>query len=259
MSRSPRFAVLGSPIAHSRSPAIHAEAMRLAGIDGTYEAIEADEDVLNRMIRMLRSGEIQGLNVTMPLKEPAARFSDTLTEEADSAGSANTLRYRDGSIEGHNTDLVAFQSIFHSAAFRDLENVLILGSGGSARAALSVASGGNTYLSARSAVKAAALAEMFDCQVVPWVVPVGGSLVVNATPLGMKGESLPAGILEAAQGLIDLPYGSGTTPAVEAMRSLGLPVIDGYEFLARQAAEAFLWWTGVVIALAPLVAAARNG
>ncbi len=94
--------------------------------------------------------------------------------------------------------------------------------------------------------------------VIPWGTSLPGALVINATPLGMGGEPLPEPILEGAAGLIDLPYGGETTPAVVEARRRRLPHVDGVEFLARQARAAFRWWTDRDVELEVLVRAARN-
>ena len=83
-----------------------------------------------------------------------------------------------------------------------------------------------------------------DAAEVGWGVPVAGAVVINATSLGMAGEELPSGLLSVAAGLVDLPYGTRPTPAVDEALELGIPVVDGLQHLVRQAAAAFELWTG---------------
>ena len=94
--------------------------------------------------------------------------------------------------------------------------------------------------------------------IVPFSSPVAGSVLINATPLGMKGESLPEGTVQAASGLIDLVYADHPSPAVSMAAALGKPVMDGVEFLVLQAGASFEWWTGRPAPLAVMLSAARK-
>lgn len=241
-----RLAVLGDPIAHSRSPVIHMAAMRHLGIDGSYEARLAGSPELARAVAELREGSLQGANITMPLKEEAAMACQTLTPEASAAGSVNTLRFRSGMVEGHSTDVMATRRAVADPRFDAGAPILILGSGGAAGAALVGAGGRVTYLAARNRNRALALARRGGpVGILSLQVPVVGAVVINATPLGMEGESLPGEVLEVASGLIDLAYGDVPTPAVTWARESGVPALDGVEFLVLQAAASFEWWTGI--------------
>lgn len=248
-----RLALLGDPVGHSRSPAIHAAALRLAGLVGGYEAITARQPDLDHHLERLRRGELSGVNVTMPLKVAALDRSERSTQEARGAGSANTLRASGGAIEAHSTDVLAFVDIF--AELDHGGPMLILGAGGSAGAALAARGGMTAFVSARDMSRAA---EVGGDGTVPWGEPVPGALVVNATPLGMRGERLPDGVLEQAAVLVDLPYGREETPAVGEAGARGLPTVDGVEFLTRQAAHSFEWWTGVAVEWTALLDAARK-
>lgn len=243
-----RFAVLGDPIEHSKSPVLHAAMLELAGLDGDYSRVRADAAVLAEAVADLRRGEWDGLNVTMPLKSEAARRADSLAPDALSSGSVNTLVRSGDEVIGHSTDHAAFRELLASDRFRTLETTLVLGSGGSAAAAMSaIPRHHNSYVSARSPERAEQAGARHGAAVVAWGAAVAGALIINATPLGMGGETLPEGVLRAAAGLIDLPYATGQTPAVETATALGLPVADGHEFLLRQAMHSFRLWTGVDI------------
>jgi len=207
-----RFAVLGDPVEHSLSPTIHSAALSWLGIDGTYEAVRCDVGGLEDNIGRLRTGIMSGLNVTMPLKAAARQLAESLTREAANADSVNTLRLRDGGIEGHSSDAVALREIMKRLAPDPGAPVLVLGAGGAAMAALSVAGSHPLYLSSRTVSRASRLLERWEhAQVVPWTTVIEGALVINATPLGMHGESIPPGILESAVAFIDLPYGPAPT------------------------------------------------
>ena len=260
MSETVRLVLLGDPVAHSRSPAIHGAALEEAGLEGDYTPIRADVEVLEQTIERLRNGELTGVNVTMPLKEPAFALADELTAIAEVAGSVNTLRAINGTVEAHTTDASAFQEILgDETRFPADLPILTLGSGGAARALLSVSGARTVYLSARTEEKALALQSEFQAAgVVPWGQELEGAIVVNATPIGMGRERVAEEIIHRAAGLIDLPYGLEETPAVSLASGLDLPYADGVEFLARQARVAFEWWTGETVHLEPLIAAARN-
>lgn len=254
-----RFAVLGDPVAHSRSPMIHTVLLELSGLDGLYTAIRADTTVLGTMIDELRAGEWSGLNVTMPLKGAAARAADTLSDDASRAGSVNTLGLRDGSVFGETTDCKTFRALAGGDRFEEEAPVLILGAGGSAAAALVAMHTSRTcYVMARRHEQARRLSERIGGDAADWGTPVPGALVVNTTPLGMRGESLPSGLVDESVGLIDLPYGSEETPAVSDARRLGLPTVGGHEFLVRQAMSSFELWTGVDLAYEAVETSLRN-
>lgn len=206
----------------------------------------------------LRLGEMDGFNITMPLKETAAALCDSLTTDAERAGSINASRVRSGVLEGESADLVAFRGFLDEFA-AEHSSLLVLGSGGSARAALAAADGWDVHLAARNHGKAGSLAGEFGARAIKWGVPLAGAVVVNATPIGMGGEELFPDVVDAASVLIDLPYAAGETRAITRMRRRNQPHVDGYEFLARQAAESFQWWTQYHVEWELLVDAARKG
>lgn len=244
MTRPLRLAVIGDPISHSRSPAIHTAALDAVGIEGTYIARRVPSHEVESVIEDLRAGRLDGVNVTMPLKGVAAALVDEITEEARLSGSVNTIvRLPDGRLKGYSTDITALQRLWPS----DSDPVLILGAGGAAAAACLAARGRTVYVSARRAGTVAALADRLqsvEIVEVPWGAAVVEAVVVNATPLGMAGEPLPDRIVPLASALIDLAYGPDVTPAVSEARAAGIPTVDGIEFLVAQAADSFRLWTG---------------
>jgi shikimate dehydrogenase len=251
-----RLAVLGDPVEHSLSPLMQRDAMEQAGLRGRYETVRADRSKLVAELEGLRRGERDGVNVTMPLKQVAAGLCDSLSPEAERSLSVNTIKAVGGRIVGHSTDVVAVAGILSRWG---KSPVLILGAGGSARAALAASDRRPVYLAARRREAALQLASMGDCAAaIPWGTAVAGAIVVNATPLGMGGETLPSGIVASAAGLVDLPYATAKTPAVAEARRLGIQVVDGIEFLANQAAASFTWWTGESVDSDRMAVLARN-
>jgi shikimate dehydrogenase len=255
-----RFAVLGDPIDHSRSPAIHAAALEHLGLIGSYVAIRAGSAELRSAVEQLREGVLDGFNITMPLKEEAAALAESLTAEAERSGSVNTMRARDRVIEGHSSDVIATTRALDDTRFDPRAPVLILGAGGAAAALLAGAGDREVYLAARDEARAHALVGRVgvDAGVIPFGAGVAGALVINATPLGMSGEILPEKVVGLASGIIDLAYSHTQTDAVARATAGGLPVMDGVEFLVLQAAVSFEWWLGLPAPLEVMDAAARN-
>lgn len=255
-----RLAVLGDPVDHSRSPALHHAMLRITELDGEYLRVRADSGVLAAEIEGLRSGRWSGLNITMPLKAEAARLAESLAPSAALAGSVNTLVMKDDTVVGESTDSTAFAELIGSERFQGASSILILGAGGSAAAALAAIDdpSSTVYLSARRREQAEDLSGRMHGEPLSWGTAVAGALVINTTPVGMAGETLPEGVLEVAAGLIDLPYSDFTTPAIATASRLGLPHSDGHEFLMRQAIASFAIWTGAHVELETLRAALRK-
>lgn len=250
-----RFALAGDPVAHSLSPAMHTAALRESGLSGSYELVRCDVDGFRDLVNRLRQGEYAGLNITMPHKGVAHEASDRLTPEAEKAASVNTLRAEDGSIHGHSTDVVAFKDAF--GAVGGPSRIVLMGTGGSARAAVA-AFAGEVLVWGRNPDRVDRFVAASGDAVHTLRSRPSDYVLVNCTPLGMRGEVLPEGLVESAAGLIDLPYGPAQTPAIKTARDAGIPVSDGLGFLAVQAAESFRWWTGMEVGADTMVDAARN-
>lgn len=242
-----RLVLLGDPVGHSRSPAIHQAALAAAGIEGRYEALRVNSAGVYRACAEIRAGALDGANVTMPHKRTAAAAADRLAPEAARCGAVNTLVPEGGEVAGHNTDVGGLLLARDWGGIPSGAPVLILGAGGAAAAALVAFAGSDLFLSTRRAGAGRALGAALGVPAgeTPWGRPVPGAILVNATPLGMLGEALPACLVEEAAGLIDMPYGAEPTPAMTAARRLGLPAADGLDLLVAQAALSFRLWTGV--------------
>ena len=253
-----KLVLLGDPVEHSRSPAIHTAAMRAAGIEGSYVARRVDRAGVVTAVAEIRYGSLDGANVTMPHKETAFTLVDRVSEHGLRAGAINTISHHNGMAVGDNTDIVALRSVWVADKLPTEAPILILGSGGAAAAALVALAERQVAIAARSPEPAGALLRRtrVEGNVVEWGTAIEGAVVVNATPIGMAGESLPAGIIEMATGLVDLPYAAAPTPAVTAAEERGLPVADGRDVLVAQAAASFELWAGVPAPLEAMRAAA---
>lgn len=268
-----RYAVIGNPIAHSKSPAIHAAFARQTGQDLTYEAILAPLDGFRAAVEAFRREGGKGMNVTVPFKLAALELADRPTERARLAGAANTLRFAADGIFADNTD--------GSGLVRDIRDrlgfplagrgILILGAGGAARGViLPLLEEGPAELAIanRSVDKAVALKKQFASY---RTLTVGGfddfagggfDLVVNATSASLGGASLslPTGLFAPDALAYDMMYGKGETPFMADARRLGAAhTADGLGMLVAQAAESFFLWRGVRPDIAPVLAMLRGG
>lgn len=242
-----QLAVLGNPVKRSRSPLIHAAALQAAGIRGRYRRICVNETGMERAAAWVRAGRLSGANITMPHKRLAAQLSDELTPHAERIQSVNTWVSRDGLIEGHSTDGEGLLYAWRRNKLPESGPIVVLGAGGVAAAALAALDGRDLAISARDQLKAEALLDQLGqtVEIVPWGHPVEGATVVNATPIGMNGESLPDKVLDGSVGLLDMTYGSGPTPSEMLVRSMGHPVAPGIDILIGQAMASFRLWTGI--------------
>lgn len=239
------YAVVGDPVSHSLSPAIQQAAFDAAGIDAKYSAIRVVREDLPDVVDDIRVGRLSGANVTMPHKHSMFELVDRVEGDAVLAESVNTLVLAGGEVVGMSTDIPAIQAEW-SRKELPMGSALVLGAGGAAAAALVALRGMEVFASARSRVRLEELLVRLgvEATVVPWATPVPGAVVVNATPIGMRNEALPAGLLAESDGLFDMAYGPLPTPAVVSARALAVPVVDGLDMLVAQAALSFEAWTG---------------
>ncbi|MGC2034466.1 MAG: hypothetical protein WA761_03345, partial [Thermoplasmata archaeon] len=250
---APLFAVIGHPIAHSRSPRIHSEWMRADQHAGLYVALEilSDQELADSLGPLVEGG-LKGLNVTHPYKVRALELSTHVSPGAKECGSANTLTLDEDEIRAENTDLTALTrrmtELRSSRAWND-GPVLVIGSGGAARAALAAAHtvGARSEILARNDARTDHLAEMFRSVRVDPAAPHPVSLVVHTTPSGQAGaHPLPwdlTGWIDATTYVLDLVY-SGVDPWLHLMaQAHGARYEDGYRILVYQAAASYeLWW-----------------
>lgn len=240
-----RLCVIGDPVAHSLSPAIHAAALRAAGMDdATYTAVRIPAGALPGELPMLRANFI-GCNVTTPLKEEAAALCDRLDLFARKAGAANTLAFdRDGGIAGWNTDgegaAVAVAEACGVERVAGLR-IAVLGTGPAARAAaLGIAAhGGRVAVWGRRPGAVSALVAMTE-GATPWAFePVDAAF--STLPPGTELPADLADALRAAPAVIDANYGARAALGAR----LGRPVADGLAMLIGQAAASFRIWFGI--------------
>lgn len=253
------YCVFGNPIAHSRSPAIHAAFAVETAQDLRYEARLAAIDGFRLAVAEFVAAGGKGANVTVPFKEEAYRLATRLSERAARAGAVNTLAFDGPEIFGDNTDGAGLvRDITHNLGFSLLgKRILLLGAGGASRgviAPLLAEKPASLIIANRSADKAVALAQAFAD-----MAPLeGGSfaetagksfdLLINATSASLSGASLslPLGIFAPGSLAYDMMYGKGDTPFLTLARHQGAAhCADGLGMLVEQAAEAFFVWRGI--------------
>lgn len=261
-----RYAVIGNPVAHSKSPRIHAEFARATGQALSYEAIAAPLGGFAGAVAAFRASGGKGLNVTLPFKEEAYALCTEVSERARLARAVNTLMFREG-VFGDNTDGVGL--------VRDLagnlqvdpggKRVLLMGAGGAAQgvvAALLAAGATELVIANRDMGRAQALAGRFPGLKTSGygALATGFDIVVNATSAGLQGAAppLPAGVLGPGVLAYEMVYGRDT-PFLAAARAAGARACDGLGMLVEQAAESFFLWRGVRPATAPVLERLRCG
>jgi shikimate dehydrogenase len=248
--------LLGHPVAHSLSPRFQSAALRAAGLDVAYDAIDVDPSVLAATLGSLIAEGAAG-NVTVPHKEAVARACDRLTPLAQRVGAVNTFWVEDGQLVGDNTDVDGFASALTDLLGgppREDATVAILGAGGSAAAVLVALSrwpGLHIRLWNRTAARAHALSSRAAPQARVYDTLAGGiagaAVVVNATPVGLTDDALPVPIDDLPPGaaIMDLVYRRGETAWVRAARARGHRAVDGLPMLLEQGALAFERWFAV--------------
>jgi shikimate dehydrogenase len=269
-----QLGVLGDPIAHSLSPAMHNAAIatllptnpRLAGV--RYHRLHVTAEELPAALALLHAKGFAGVNLTVPHKIQALALAESLSPEARQAESVNTLLRTASGWAGHTTDGQGFLEALRerSGATTKGRPVILLGSGGAARAvaAACLADGcASLNLHNRDAAKAAALAAALQD---PRVQAAGlaeikaspGAVIVNCTTLGLKptdGSPFPAALLAAGQFVFDTTYGTEPSRLLNEARARGVACCDGRSMLRWQGALAFRLWNGMLPPEAPMRAA----
>jgi shikimate dehydrogenase len=264
------------PLAQSLSPALYAWGFARSSHPGVYLAWEKSAEDLPGFFAAMRSLPIAGLSVTIPHKQAVIPFLDELTPRAQAVGAVNLVYWQEGGLVGDNTDVAGFLAPLlklRDAGKKLPPRAVLLGAGGAGRAVLAGLREfgeelglAEVWVAARSAAKAEALVQDFDCQSLDWedreqaLTNLGPTLIINATPLGMAGSNAGQSPLPglAQTGLSSCPNASGSdawfiydivynpmhTPLLTAGQERGMTCIDGLDFFVAQAKEQFRIWTG---------------
>jgi shikimate dehydrogenase len=268
-----QYAVMGNPVAHSKSPLIHRRFAEQTGQDMDYRTVLVARDGFARAVQEFQAQGGRGLNVTVPFKQEAWQLADQRSPRAERAGAVNTLVLRsDGQRFGENTDGLGLVRDLRRNHGADLAGwrVLVLGAGGAVRGVLEplLAEGpAEVVIVNRTAVKATVLAEDFSTL---GRVYGGGygildgarfDLVINGTAASLQGQvpPVPASALARGAWCYDMMYGDAPTPFLQWAAGHGASkLIDGLGMLVEQAAESFHLWRGVWPDTLPVLAELRT-
>jgi shikimate dehydrogenase len=270
----PRLAVLGYPVGHSRSPAMHSAALAELGLgeEWSYEAIEVAPNAFEARVRAMPGEGFAGANVTVPHKGAALLLADELSETAREIGAANTLLFVGGEagvgaaveIRAENTDAEGF--LRSLPGMPDGVHALVLGAGGAARAIVwaLLREGAEVEVWNRTELRSQHLCEELGGSAVGAPDQSAYELIVNTTAVGLGGEDpfgelpLIADAFTASQTVVDMVYGGEPTALLRAAAAAGATTVDGIEILVQQGALSLETWTGRPAPLETMRAAARG-
>ena len=261
----PRLAVLGHPVAHSRSPAMQNAALAALGLreEWRYEAIDVAPEEFEARVRAMPGEGFAGANVTVPHKAAALALADAPTEAAKEIGAANTLVFAAGRVHAHNTDAAGLLAALPGTPLD--ARALVLGAGGAARAVVwaLVGEGARVEVWNRTASRAEELCSQLGGKPVASPSQADYDLIVNASSAGLGGSDpfaelplVPSGFA-AGQVVVDMVYGSAPSPLLRAAAEAGATTIDGLEILVQQGALSLRLWTDRQPPLEVMRAAAR--
>ena len=260
-------AVIGSPVRHSLSPALHNAAFAQLGVDWVYAAFEVAPGGAQAALDAMRTLQLGGLSVTMPHKEAVAHAVDSLDPAAAALRSVNTVVPQpDGSLKGFSTDGAGFVASLAAAGVAVAgRSVCVLGAGGAARSIVdalgragaarvavvnrTVATAEQTALLAGGAGVVGAMHDVRDAEI-----------VINATSMGMEGDELPCdpALLHSAHIVADIVYHPRDTALLQAARGVGARTVEGLGMLIHQAARQQQLWHGFVPDVGVMAAAAER-
>jgi len=265
-----RYAVIGNPVAHSKSPEIHASFAAQTGQHLVYERLLAPLDGFATTVHAFMQAGGRGANVTVPFKLEAHALADELTERAQAAGAVNTLSFMAGRIVGDNTDGVGLVTdIVNNAGIAlNGKRVLLLGAGGAARGVLLPLMSENPahlVIANRTRTKADELAAQFsarcgELQALEFTELTGTfDVVINATSASLSDAvpAIPTSLFHGRVFAYDMMYGAEPTAFLRMAAGHGAAVRDGLGMLIEQAAESFFVWRGMRPDTAPVYARLR--
>jgi shikimate dehydrogenase len=248
-----RFGVAGDPVSHSLSPRIHNAAYEALGLSADYQRLPIPPPLFAETVTALPDSGFNGINVTIPHKRAALELADKATPATRAIGAANTLSFDDGEITADNTDAPGMLAALQMDPAG--KTALVLGAGGTARAALwaLTGAGASVFIWNRTARRAELLAAEFGARMVENPADVSRpEIIVNTTAVGMDAAAteesacadlrLDLSVLGDQAVVVDFVYRSGGSPLTLAARSRGLSTVSGEELLVRQAALSFEIW-----------------
>ena len=248
-----KFLVIGNPIEHSLSPALHNYWIKINGINAIYEKLQLNEDELEQIILQVKEKKINGINVTVPFKKAVIPYLDELSIEAESTQSVNTICLKNNRVIGHNTDIIGFQTSIKSSKY-NLENkeILILGAGGvvpSVIYALTKMKPSKIMISNRTKEKAENIKRLFkNIEIIEWGKISNFDMIINATSLGLKKNdnlNLNFSSISGKKFFYDVIYNPSETNFLKIGKNLGSQTLNGKLMFIYQALSAFNIWHGL--------------
>ena len=245
------YAVFGKPIGHSLSPLMHSAAFWATGYKGTYIAVEAND--ASQIANGIKAMGIKGGSVTIPHKTTVIPHLDEIDQTAEKIGAVNTIVNKDGKLKGYNTDSVGLVRALNDKADLDGKEVLLMGAGGAARAAVVgiQEAGGRVTICNRSEERGTQMADELSCNIQPFekLAQLKTDILINATPVGMTPNEdasvVPVNILRKGMLVMDLVYNPIQTRLLKDAAGAGCDTIDGSEMFVYQGARQFELWTGL--------------
>ena len=246
-----KYFVIGNPISHSLSPELHNFWIKKNNINAIYEKIKLEENELENFIKRLRNDEIHGINVTVPFKNKVIKYLDKLSLEVETTGSVNTIYKNGNDIIGHNTDVAGFElGLRHSKINVLHKSILILGAGGVVPSIIySLLSMGckKIFLSNRTVEKAEKIKEKFDdIDILKWGEIPDFDIIINATSVGLKGESLDLDFNVKDKIFYDVIYNPRETQFLRKAKETGNKIENGKLMFIYQANQSFSIWNKVI-------------
>ena len=249
--RTKIFGILGRPVAHSLSPAMHNAAFRHLGVNAVYVAFPVTD--FRQAVSGLRGLGIGGVSVTIPFKEEIIPLIDALDPQAATIGAVNTVVNRDGRLSGHNTDWMGAVTALQTKISLKARHVLILGAGGASRAITFGIreAGGQVTLTDVDMGRAEALARDLGAAAIPpeALERCPANILVNATPVGMAPDidrmAISPDLLARFDTVMDIVYQPLATRLLQAAQDRGCATIAGLQMLTHQATAQFELFTGL--------------
>ncbi len=249
-----RFFVIGNPISHSLSPKLHNFWFKKYNLNAKYEKLLLEKGNLNKIVQKVKTGEVSGLNVTVPFKQLIIPYLEKLSPEAQNTQSVNTVYLENNKLVGHNTDIAGFElAIRHIKFDTSNKNVLILGAGGVVTSVISALKNLNTkniFLMNRTKEKAQKIKEKFEyIEMIDWGDIRDFDMIINATSLGLNEEDDLGLNFESIKKKIlfyDLIYNPKETKFLKRARKMKHITENGKMMFIYQAHQSFTLWHKVM-------------
>jgi shikimate dehydrogenase len=256
------YGVVGKPIGHSLSPAMHNAAFSEKGVNAVYLAFETSD--IGDVIKGMKALGIKGLSVTIPYKADVIPLLDEVDDMALKIGAVNTIVNQDGILKGYNTDAVGALKALEEKTKISGKRCLIIGAGGAARAIGYILKdkGLDVIVANRSLERGEALCRDMGCE----FIPLSGleyqtaDILINTTPVGMVPETellpVPEKVLNGGMVVMDIIYNPLETRLIKIAKSMGCVSINGLSMFIHQGAEQFRLWTGLDAPISVMIEAA---